>query len=236
MNRRSLLGSLLAGPLAGPLAVLSAAAEKPLRVTLVTGGHEHELSFYSVFTGHPEFQVTVIPHPHAFRPNLVKTCDVLVLYDMADADDSEQAALRTFLEAGRGMVVLHHAIVDNQQWPWWYEEVVGGLYVQKAMPGKPASRYKHDEEFDVRPVGRHPILEGIGPFHINDEAYGDMWISPKIQVLLETDNPLNGKPLAWVGPFTKSKVVYIQLGHGSKAHEHPVYRKLVKQAISWCGA
>lgn len=236
MNRRSVLRSLLAGPLAAPLAAQSAAAEKPLRIELVTGGHEHELSFYGVFAGMREFQVTVNPHPHAFRPNLAKTRDVLVLYDMADADEAEQKALRMFVESGKGLVVLHHAIANNQQWPWWYEEVVGGLYVLKAMPGKPASRYKHDEEFDVRPVGHHPILEGIGPFHVNDEAYGDMWISPKVQVLLETDHPLNGKPLAWVSQYSKSKVVYIQLGHGSQAHEHPVYRKLVKQAIMWCGA
>jgi type 1 glutamine amidotransferase len=235
MNRRSVLRSLLAGPFA-PLAVKPAVARKPLRIQLVTGGHDHELSFYEVFSGHPEYEITVNPHPHAFRPSLVKSCDVLVLYDDADADEAEQVALRSYLESGKGLLVLHHAICDNQQWPWWYEEVVGGLYVLKAMPGKPASKYKHDEEFDVRPAGRHPILDGIEPFHINDEAYGDLWISPKVRVLLETDNPLNGKPLAWASPYTKSKVVYIQMGHGKKAHDHPVYRKLVHQAIQWCGA
>jgi type 1 glutamine amidotransferase len=232
MNRRDVVRTLLAAPLAGPLA----AAGKPLRVQLTTGGHDHEISFYDVFADHPEYAINVNPHPHAFRPNLAKTCDVLVLYDYADADPAEQASLRTFLEAGKGVVVLHHAICDNQQWPWWYEEVVGGLYVLKAMPGKPASKYKHDQEFDVRPVGSHPILKGIGPFHIGDEAYGDVWVSPKSQVLLETDHPLNGKPLAWIGPYRQSRVVYIQLGHGKEAHQHPVYRKLVHQAIAWCGA
>jgi type 1 glutamine amidotransferase len=231
MNRRSVLRTMLASPFAA--ALTASGAEKPIRIQLVTGGHEHELSFYDVFAGHPEYQLTVNPHPKAFRPNLARSCDVLVLYDLADADAQEQAALRTFLESGKGMVVLHHAIANNQEWPWWYEEVVGGLYVLKAMPGKVASRYKHDEEFNVRPVGRHPILNGIEAFHINDEAYGDVWISPKVQVLLETDNPLNGKPLAWVGPYSKSKVAYIQLGHGHPAHEHPVYRRLVHNGIKW---
>ena len=230
IDRRSLLQGLLAMPLLG------AAGEKPLRVQLVTGGHDHNLSFYEVFAGHPELEITVNPHPHAFRASLAKACDVLVLYDDADADAGEQAALRTFLDAGKGMLVLHHAICDNQEWPWWYGEVVGGLYVLKPLPGKLPSRYKHDEDFDVRPVGRHPILNGIEPFHINDEAYGDLWISPKVQVLLETEHPINAKPLAWVSPFAKSRVVYLQLGHGPKAHEHPVYRKLVHQAIAWCGS
>jgi type 1 glutamine amidotransferase len=225
MNRRSLLRTLAAAPLARPLL----AADKPLRIQLVTGGHDHEITFYDVFTGHPEYVINVNPHPHAFRPNLVKTCDVLVLYDYADADPAEQAILRSFLESGKGLVVLHHAICDNQQWPWWYEEVVGGLYDLKK------STYKHDQEFDVRPVGTHPVIAGISPFHISDEAYGNLWVSPKVQVLLETDHPLNGKQIAWIGPYQKSRVVYIQLGHGSPSHAHPVYRKLVHQAIHWCG-
>jgi type 1 glutamine amidotransferase len=232
MTRRSLVQALLAAPLAGPLT----AADKPLRVTLVTGGHEHEITFYDVFTGHPEYVIAVNPHPRGYRPNLVKTTDVLVLYDYADADEAGQKALRTYLESGKGLVVLHHAVCNNQQWPWWYEEVVGGLYVLKAMPGKPASSYKHDQEFDVRPVGSHPVIRGIAPFHIGDEAYGNVWVSPKVQVLLETEHPLNVKPVAWIGPYTKSRVVYIQLGHDHLAHQNPVFRKLVHQAIAWCGA
>jgi type 1 glutamine amidotransferase len=227
-----MLRALLAAPLVRPLA----AADKPLRVLLVTGGHDHEVSFYDVFAGHPEYALTVNPHPKAFRPNLAKSTDVLVLYDFADAEPAEQTALKTFLEARKGLVVLHHAIADNQQWPWWHEEVVGGLYVLKALPGKTASSYKHDQEFDVRPVAKHPILNGIGPFHIGDEAYGNVWISPKSQVLLETDHPLQSKAVAWIGPYTKSRVVVIQLGHDHVAHQNPVYRKLVHQAIGWAGA
>jgi len=44
--------------------------------------------------------------------------DVLVLYDLADVTDTaERAALRRFVESGKGVVVLHHAIADNQDTP-----------------------------------------------------------------------------------------------------------------------
>ena len=33
----------------------------------------------------------------------------------------------------------------------------------------------------------------------------------------------------------KSRVVYIQLGHGETAHLYPVYRTLVQDAIRWVG-
>jgi len=212
---------------------LAAPAAAPPRVLLVTGGHDHELSFYAMFASEPAFVYNVNPHPKAFRGNMVKQYDAVVLYDLADADEAERANLRRYLEAGKGLVVLHHAIADNQDWPWWYEEVVGGLYRLKPSGAQPASKYQHDVDFEVRPVGKHPILDGVGPFRIRDEAYKDMWRSPKTQVLLETDQPLNDKALAWVSPYAKSRVVYIQLGHDHYAHENPSYRRLVKNAIAW---
>ena len=211
-----------------------AAQEGPIRVLLVTGGHEHELSFYEMFSGRAGYAITVNPHPRAFRPWLSKRADVLVLYDMADVtDEAERKYLRAFLESGKGMVVLHHAIASNQQWPWWYEEVVGGRYVLKAEGGAPASSYKHDVDFEVRPAASHPVLEGVGPFRIPDEAYKNLWISPKVKVLLETANPENDKALAWISPYPKSRGVYVQLGHGSDAHGNPAYRRLLHNAIGW---
>jgi type 1 glutamine amidotransferase len=215
----------------------ASSAAGPVRVLLVTGGHAHQISFYEMFNSAADYDVTVNPHPQAFRPGMVKSYDVVVLYDLADVtDEAERANLRKFVEAGKGVVILHHALADNQTWPWWYEEVAGGRYVLKAAAGQPASKFKHDVEFKVRPVGKHPVLEGIEPFEILDEAYKDMWHSPRNQVLLETDNPLNDQPLAWVSSYSKSRVVYIQLGHDQAAHRNPAYRKLLRNAIRWTAA
>jgi type 1 glutamine amidotransferase len=60
-----------------------------------------------------------------------------------------------------------------------------------------------------------------------------MWISPDVKVLLRTDNPTSDGPVAWISPYAKSRVVYIQLGHGETAHLHPGYRTLVQGAIRW---
>ena len=216
------------------LASLPVPAASLPRVLLVTGGHDHELSFYEMFSAEPGFTYTVNPHPKAFRANMVKQYDVAVLYDLAEVtEEADRTNLRRYLESGKGLVLLHHSIADNQEWPWWYEEVVGGLYRLKASGSQPASTYKHDVDFDVRPVGRHPILEGIAPFKIHDEVYKHMWMSPKVQVLLEADHPLSDKAVAWVSPYPKSRVVFIQLGHGSEAHRNPAYRKLVRNAIAW---
>lgn len=208
----------------------------PLRVTVVTGGHPFDPEFYELFVHRPDLEVTMTGHPDAYTHDLRKETDVLVLYDLiSEISDEKRDNLRAFLEAGRGMVVLHHAIADFGSWPWWSEQVVGGKYLLKPEAGRPASTYIHGEDVFVRAIGSHPITRGLAPLHLRDETYHGMWISPQAHVLLETSNPTSDGPVAWVGPYDKSRVVYIQLGHDRFAQQNPDYQELVHRAIMWAG-
>jgi type 1 glutamine amidotransferase len=62
-----------------------------------------------------------------------------------------------------------------------------------------------------------------------------MWISPQVHVLLETSNPTSDGPVAWIGPYGKSRVVYIQPGHDRFAQRNPDYQELVHRAVLWAG-
>jgi type 1 glutamine amidotransferase len=209
-------------------------AAHPVRIEVVTGGHPFNPEFYELFVNRPDLDVTVTGHPDAYAHDFRKDADVLVLYDMVpELSDDRRANLRAFLEAGRGLVVLHHAIADLGSWSWWTEQVVGGKYLLHPEAGRPASTYKHDEDLWVHSVGTHPITQGIGPLHFSDETYHGMWISPKVNVLLATDNPTSDGPVAWISPYDQSRVVYIQLGHGRFAHQNPDYQELVHRAILW---
>lgn len=160
----------------------------PLRVLLVTGGHDHDISFYSVFDGDDDLEVRVDGHPSALRGGPTSPgegTDAMVLYDMPPAMAPEQeTALRRWVENGGGVVALHHAI-----------------------------------------AGR--------PFVIHDETYKDLWISPRVLVLLRTDNPTSDGPVAWVSSYPKARIVYVQLGHGREAHQNPSFRRLVHNAVRW---
>jgi hypothetical protein len=205
-----------------------------LRVLLVTGGHPHEQSFYAVLDGRRDMRVDVNPHPVAFNGNLVKDYDVIVLYDLVqEVPEAQRKNLQTFLESGKGLVVLHHAIADFQDWPWWWREVVGGRYLLRDEPPAKASTYLHDQDIDVTPAGHHPIVQGLPPIYIHDETYKGMWRAPGLEILLTTNHPTSDPPLAWIGPWKKSRVVYVQLGHGREAHENPWYRELVARAVRW---
>ena len=210
------------------VATIGAYAEAPLQVLLVTGGHDHAPSFYSVFAAQKDIVTNVNPHPVAYNGRLDRY-DVIVLYDMVqDLPEPQKARLKAFAESGKGLVVLHHAVVSFESWPW-YRETIGAQYLEKK------STYKHDVELKIEPVTPHPITRGLGKFSINEETYKGMWMSDKNTVLLRTSDPTSDGPVAWISPYRESRVVTIQLGHSSLAHDSPEWRTLVRNAILWAG-
>ncbi|MEJ7608341.1 MAG: ThuA domain-containing protein [Bryobacteraceae bacterium] len=192
--------------------------------------------FTSLFDD-PNLAVTVDGHPAVFQSELRSKFDVLVLYDMVHdfSDEAKRNNLKRFVEAGKGVVVIHHALGDYNQWPYWYEEVTGGRFVAKPDGKLGALQYEHDQKLLVTVEKKHPVTAGLGSFTVQDETYKGMWISPKVEVLLRTNHSLSDGSLAWIGPHRESRVVCIQLGHDQYSHRDANYRKLVLNAIRWTG-
>ncbi|NWG14334.1 MAG: ThuA domain-containing protein [Acidobacteria bacterium] len=212
--------------------------ENAVRVLVVTGGHGYPVSFYTLFEGDENIQWRhACSRAEAFTPKMRDRYDVVLLHDMhEEIGENERSNLREFVEAGGGIVSTHHAIVDYTSWPWWYEEVTGGKFFTQASGSHPKSEYKDDVLLiarAVRSAERHPVLRGVGPLALVDEAYRGMWLSPGITPLMETDNPHNDRPVVYIGPYQKARVVYIQFGHGDSTIRHPGYRRLVRNAIAW---
>ena len=192
-----------------------------------------------------------------------RATDVIVLYDQIyDMPEDSQQNVWRYAEAGKGIVVLHNALTDYQRWPFWYRDVVGGAYTIRdaGMPKVFLGTHEHGpiddvvinspssspdkmvspgvwdfQEYVIRPVGTHPVLTGVQTFTVRDEKYKDMWMSDKITRVLETDDPASDKIIGWIGPHPKAKVFAMILGHSADAHAHPMYRRIVHNAILWAG-
>src|SRR5258705_219820 len=108
------------------------------------GGHDHLAEFYGMFDGYRDLApIAVGASGTAFQKDLRESYDVLITYDFSrDLDETGRKNLRDFLESGKGLVVLHHALLSYQGWPWWYEEVVGGRYRLAGDGKSPSSTYK----------------------------------------------------------------------------------------------
>jgi len=211
-----------------------------LRVLVVTGGHPYPTDFYSLFEGYGDIRWSHAPtQAEAFRAGMEDRFDVVVFHDCYDTiGDKERAALQAYVESGKGVVSVHHAIVDYTSWPWWYEEVIGGKFFNNDLPGHPKSVYKEGVDVVARPakgMSNHPVMRGVPPIAVHDEVYKGMWHSPRITVLMDTVHPQNDTPVVYLGPSAKWRSVYIQLGHEAETFHHPGYRRLVHNAILWAG-
>ena len=212
-------------------------AEQPVRVLVVTSGHSYPPSFYTVLNEMPGITWQHAASHAEIRKDIVERFDVLLLHDMHNtiAPDTQER-LKSFVDAGKGVIQLHHAIVNYTSWPWWWQEVTGGKYFEKATESYKKSSYEHDVQFAVTPVKgkeRHPVVIGVGPMWVDDETYKDMWHSPRIEVLMETTEPRNDRPIVYVGPFEKARVLTIQLGHSDSTMRHPAFRRLLRNAVLW---
>ena len=226
----------------------SAIAQNPetqeIRVLLTYGGHEFEEElFFEMFDNLPGIRYTRAPLPDSailLKPGLEKEYDVIVMYDMVDSISAEQrTAFVELLKNGIGVVALHHNIGAHRYWEE-YPNIIGGKYLfeSRKFGGKEygPSTFTHDQEINVLVADKHhPVTKGIINFRIHDETYQDHYTSPDVHVLLTTDHPKSDPEIAWVTRYEKSSVLYLTLGHDSKAWQNPVYPKLLLNGIRWAG-
>ncbi len=169
-------------------------------------------------------------------PNGAPVFSVLVANDQTDWPEDGQKAAQTAVSQKKGFVIIHHALGDNQSWPWWYQEVTGGQLVLKDHDGMTKSSIAPNITMEVRPVGNHPIVRDLPPMRLGGEtAFKGMWQSSKISPLLETTSGSSDRVVAWVGPNQNARVVCIQPGQSQETHRNPAFRKFVRNAILWAG-
>ncbi|HWA24393.1 MAG TPA: ThuA domain-containing protein [Lacunisphaera sp.] len=223
----------------GLAAVAVLAEPAKLRVLVLTGGHGFAREpFFRMFQDNPGIDFTAIEHTKdtadGWERADLAAADVVVLYDMPPViSPAQQERMRSLFVRGTGLVVLHHALVTEHGWPG-YEAIVGGAYPVKGAPGAQAAGYRHDVTIPVVIANRgHPITAGLADFTVQDEIYWGYRVGADVTPLLTTTHPESGKPLAWCRNEGKSRVVYLQLGHGPSCFGNPSYREFLARALRW---
>jgi type 1 glutamine amidotransferase len=228
------------------LALLSAAAAAPAapaktRVLVVTGGHGFDRQPFEAMLNALEgitWREAMHPKAHAwFKAEAARDWDVLVLYDQWQKIAPEaQADLVALLQAGKGVVALHHCLGGYDDWPE-YERIIGGRYwhaKNAAAAGRKPSTYRHDTRFTVTVADpEHPVTKGVGELQVTDETYRGFSVAADAVPLLKTTEPSSGPTVGWTHRYGRSQVVYIELGHDRLTWDLPAFRRLLGQAIAF---
>jgi type 1 glutamine amidotransferase len=213
-----------------------------LKALVVLGGHDFEHDgFFGMLDSLPGISYDQTWYPEAadsLQLERASEYDAIVFYDYANSMSERQR--EGFLETvrgGKGLVFLHHASSSHTDWPE-YRRIVGGHWDDRSFAIDDAeygpSTFHPDQRFEVRAVDRdHPITEGIEPFTLEDETYGNWYIDPSVSPLLETDDEPGERILGWTHTYGPARVVYLQPGHGEPTYSNDNYRRLIVRSISW---
>lgn len=213
------------------------AQDEKISVLLITGGHGFDRpAFFDMMDALDNVVYKEVAHPNANAYFLnPEGYDVILFYDMVqEISEAEKAGFEQLVKEGIGLVFLHHAIVSYQDWDF-YRNILGGRYIENGQPSQTQSTYQHDVRFDAEIVNKnHPITQGMEDFEIDDEVYGEVFISPEVNPLIRTSHPESMSLLMWAQePNPNTRSVYLQPGHGPGLFADSRYRELLKRSIEW---
>lgn len=104
--------------------------------------------------------------------------------------------LVSLLDAGQGVVVLHHAISSWPAWEGWAEAIGGRfLYAPGTLRGVdlPSSGYRVGPFTVTVTAPEHPICAGVSDFAVDDELYFAPVLSDRITPILRHDADMSGE-------------------------------------------
>ncbi len=137
----------------------------------------------------------------------------------------QERAVVTFVEKGGGFLNLHNAMgLYPEGGP--YLDLVGGRYVGHG----PLERFRV-EVVDAN----HPVTRGVTSFFTADEQHTPPYDEGRVHLLLRNRSD-QGKTAAagWVREQGSGRVCHLANGHTRQALLHPMYQRLLANAIRWC--
>jgi uncharacterized protein len=145
--------------------------------------------------------------------------------------------LEEFGQTEQGVVIMYHAIMAFQYWPFW-SEMVGIPHEERGFTEEEIPRcVSLNETIHIDIVdSEHPITKCIKPF----DFIGRTWslhaanLQPDCHVLMTTNHPkMTMKAMAWTHQFRKARVFNLQPGSDNNAWSHPTFRTVLLRGIQW---
>jgi uncharacterized protein len=235
------------------LALGGRAADRPIKVLIITGDHGHKWQETTPFLkdlltkAGMTVDVTETPAKDLTADNLAKYDALLLNYkdtrnggpDTRWSDDNKKA-FADAVKGGKGLVVYHHAssaFTSGAPFDKEFERVIAGGWRKQGNHGK-----RHEFSVTIRKAD-HPITKGLpAEFpHANDELYQNSVMFPDSVVLataysdkkIDPKNTDKHEPIVWVASYGKGRVCENVLGHDVPAMQGAGFKTLLIRGVEW---
>ena len=137
----------------------------------------------------------------------------------------QQRAVSAYVENGGAFLNLHNSMgLYPPEGP--YLELVGGRYIGHG----PLERFR----VEIVDPG-HPVTRGVQAFFVADEQHTPPCDEGRVHLLLRNRSD-DGKTAAagWVREPGRGRLCHLANGHTREALLHPMFQKLLRNAVRWC--
>src|SRR5690554_1355933 len=136
--------------------------------------------------------------------------------------ENQVTALSKWVQNGGGLLAAHSATVIGES-PAELRRLLGGSFLSHPDPFA----------FTVYPLPeKHPITDGLKAFTVYDEFYIEEY-DPAVRLHMVAVDRDTAYPMVWSRTENKGKIVHVAPGHDEKVWNHPSYRRLMLQSVSW---
>ncbi len=137
----------------------------------------------------------------------------------------QEEAVVDFVERGGSFLNLHNSMgLYPKDGP--YLNLVGGRYIGHG----PLERFRV-----IVTDPEHPISQGVEDFSVADEQHTPPFDEAKVRVFLRSrsDDGKREAAAGWAYEPGKGRLVHLAPGHTREAMEHPMFQRLMRNAVNW---
>ncbi len=169
------------------------------------------------------FKFTYTTDPNDLNAAKLAQYDALMIYANHNTITPEQEkALLDFVAGGKAFLPIHAASYCFRNSPA-YVALVGAQFQKHGTGEFTATIVKPD----------HPVMDGVQPFRVWDETYVHTMHNADRTVLMERVDDAGREPWTWVRTHGKGRVFYTAYGHDERVWGHPMFHRLIRNAIRW---
>lgn len=236
-------GSALAQEIKTPVVKANAGAEK--KILIITGneypGHKWRETaplLCVLIARDKRLEISLVEDPAFMASPEMKKYDAFVLNYQnhnVPAPEGALAGLKSAVEGGRGLVLVHFACGAFIDWNTKIVEkdflpIAGRVWNPKLRGHDPRGPFRvqiADAE--------HPITKGMKAFETEDELYTCLAGDVPIHVLATATSKVDKKdyPMAFVFEAGKGRTFHCALGHDTKALNVPDVGRLFARGTAW---
>ncbi|WP_263356442.1 ThuA domain-containing protein [Acidicapsa ligni] len=202
------------------------------------------LAFLKSIAPRDHFELTPSTNWDDLNDTTLKQYQLVLWLDDSPHTQAQRDSFEKYMANGGAWLGFHAAGYNDEstKWPWFVDFLGGAVFYTNSWPPLPAKLIVDDPN--------HPIAKGLPKTFTSPANEWYIWkpsprLSPNVKVLLTLDPenyPIGFKdvllsgdlPVVWTN--TKYKMIYMNMGHGSKIMTSPIQNKLIENSILWLGS